>query len=139
MPALSPILNLAPAPLPRQPRQTRLQRPPPRMVINQRRIDAARVADLERLQVGLERVPEQDWGGGRGEDGEDVGLDGVEGGGGGRERVGGDAGPAREVVGDGLGGLDERVVDDDAGGVVDEADAGELLAAFCETLSHVVR
>ena len=87
-----------------------------------------------RGQVGLERVPEEHGGGGRGEDGENVGLDGVEGGGGGRERVGGDAGPAREVVGDGLGGLDERVVDDDAGGVVDEADAGELLAAFCETL-----
>ena len=100
------------------------------MVINQRRINTTRVADLQRLQVGLERVPEEHGGGGRGEDGEDVGLDGVEGGGGGGEGVGGDAGPAREVVGDGLGGLDERVVDDDAGGVVDEADAGELLAAL---------
>ena len=65
VPALAPVLDLPSAPLLRQPRQPRLQRPPARVRVHQRGVDAARVADLERVQVRLQRVPKEDRGWGR--------------------------------------------------------------------------
>ena len=109
------------------------------MVVDDRRVDAPRVAYFQGVQVRLERVPEQDRGGGDGEHGEDVRLDLVERRGGGLEGLGGDAGPAGEVVRDGFRGLDELVVDDDPGGVVYDADARELLAVFCKALEGTTR
>ena len=50
------------------------------------------------------------------------------------EAFGGDPGPSREVVDDGLARLDELVVYDDSGRVVDETYACELLAVLCQTL-----
>ena len=129
MSALSTVLDLAPAPLLREPRQPGLQRPAPRMVEDDRSVDAARVADLQRVQVGLERVPEQDRRGRRREHGHDVRLDVLERRRRPAERFRSYARPARQVVRHRLPGLHERVVHDDARGVVDQADARELLPA----------
>ena len=61
MPTLPPVLDLPPTPLLRQPREPRLERPPPRMVVDDGGIDTHRVAYFERLEVGLKGVPEKYW------------------------------------------------------------------------------
>lgn len=115
-------------------------------------IDATRVADLERVQVGLQRVPEEYGRGRRGEHGEDVRLYLLEGGSCFAESLRGDARPSAsavsnadrqrqgerrlpcQIIHNGLSRLHELVVDHDSRRILDEAYAGELLALFRHTL-----
>jgi hypothetical protein len=58
VPTIASILDCAVQPLACKPGESGLHRPPARMMERQRGVDAARVRELECLQVRLEGVPE---------------------------------------------------------------------------------
>lgn len=95
MSARAAVLDRAVEPFACEPRKTGLKWAPTRVRERERGVDAARVAKLQRLEIGLKRVAEEDGRRGRGEESKDVRLDFGEGDGDRCERFSGDAGPAK--------------------------------------------
>lgn len=95
------VLNFPPQPLIRQPLQGRLIRRTPRMLIQQSRIYAKRVSDLECREITFERMTEKYsmWCDERRGTGEQGGLDGSEGVSGGCESLRCHTAPFCAVVG----------------------------------------